>query len=132
MTNVPLIDLLYTLKRDWGQPVKYVTITTSKANPETGQVGSGSHEFDLAQIVLFPVEIARTYVKAFRAGSYPYDSNYDKGSHVGLIQKSDLPLGVHPSGADTIITSRNERYEVKEVNDLYEAWELILVGLPTK
>lgn len=127
--NVPLVDLLYELKRDWGQVVQLFSVTSSTVDPETGQVGTGTHICNIEQVILFPIEIARSTIKAFRAGDYSYDSNYDKGTHVSLIEKVDLPLGVVPTQADTLVTSDGQRYEVKEVNDLYEAWEIILVGL---
>jgi hypothetical protein len=128
--NVPITDLLYDLKRDWGQPVTYISVTTSEADAESGQVGTGNHECLIAQAVIFPVAVARTFMNAARAGNFPYDSNYDKGSHVSLIQKSDFPLGIRPSRADTIITREKFNYEIKEINDLLEAWELVLVELP--
>jgi len=127
--NVSLIDLLYELKRDWGQPIQYISVTTSEADPVTGQVGTGSHVHPIAQVIIFPSQVARDSMGGLRAGSYPYDSNYDKGSHVGLIEKTDFPLALPPTRADTIITNDDKRYEVKEINDLYEAWELILVEL---
>ena len=129
--NVPLVDLLYDLKRDWGQAIVYRVITEAKADPETGQVGEGEQKCNVARAVIFPVEVARTFIRAWRAGKYPYDSNYDEGSHMSLIQKTDLPLGIIPSSADTIETMDKRNYEVKAVNDLHEAWELTLVELPT-
>lgn len=128
--NVPLIDLLYDLKRDWGRPIRYLSPTTSEADPETGQVVTGEHEYFIAQVVLFPISVARTFVSAFRAGNFPYDSTYDKGTHVGLVQKSDLPLGVKPSTADKIITTEGQQYDIVGTNDLLEAWEFTLVELP--
>ena len=126
--NVPLIDLLYDLKRDWGQSIKYVSVTTSEADPETGQVCTGEHVCAISQAVIFPSAVARTFMQTIRAGNYPYDSTYDQGSHVCLIQKSDFPLGIIPSQADTIVTTRH--YEIKGINDLFEAWEFVLVELP--
>lgn len=129
--NIPIIDLLYDLKRDWGQPITYISVTTSEADPSTGQVGTGNRTCLIAQVVIFPSEVARMFINAWRAGNYPYDSNYDQGSHVSLIQKSDFPLGISPSRADTLITAENKRYEIKAINDLHEAWEFTLVELPT-
>jgi len=124
--NVPLIDLLYDLKRDWGQSIRYISVTTSEADPQSGQVGIGNHACLITQAVIFPVSVAKTFISAFRAGNFSYDSNYDLGSHVCLLQKSDFPLGIIPSRADTFIANDN-RYEIKVINDLKEAYELIVV-----
>lgn len=128
MNTLFLIDLLYTLRCDWGQGMTYRSNITSTVDPVTGEVINASQDFPIGQGIMLPAEVARSFASILRLGNYQYGSEHDSGASVILIEKSQLPLGLIPTLADHILC-QNRQYEPKTLVDLIEAWEFVVVEL---
>lgn len=122
-----LIDtIMYGLKRDWGQPISYRCIGTSSVDPDTGAVCETVQDLSIQSGVHIPMHIARSYASKLQTQLFAVSGDNDQNSSVVLIEKTDLPAGLHPKSSD-MIQIGSQWYQIKAWNDLRVAYEFEVV-----
>lgn len=122
MQNVQFIrDMLYSMKRDYGLPIRYGRIATQELNYNTGENVVVKHVYSIRKAVVITNTLNRRFVQdiAYLAANknFTYGGLFDENSTFFIIDARDLPKNVTIE-MDDFIFYEHGRYYVKKVERL--------------
>jgi len=128
--NRRIRQLLYSLKRQYGGPLKIYKLESSTTAYETGIKTTLISITSIPRAIILPVKVARevaTSITIVAANKMMvYGGSYDAGVRQFVLDARDLPDGFNFSKDDFIIYN-DRRYEIKsyEEFEFHTGWNVI-------
>jgi hypothetical protein len=122
--NKYITQIIYQLKKQYGQRVDLYVLSGVSQNPSTGNVTSTLTKHKLNKVPVLPTNVLRDfqYDLSFIAANknFTYGGFYDAGTRVVLVDTKDLPVGYTPT-LDNYFFIAHQRYNLKSYSEFDEA-----------
>ena len=122
MNNNPrfIKNVLYSLKRKFGQEIEFIFKVTSTANSRTGKITVTKDSFNIRRGILLPSQLEKefTYNLTFIASNknFTYGGLYDTTTRRVILDAVDLPNQFTPEIGQTLIFDAR-RWDIKKVQE---------------
>lgn len=116
LANRFISDIIYTLKRDYGQQVDLYIRGSVSQDPSTGKVTFNETKVKLYKVPVLAIHLlrkaiyGRDYLAASRA--FTYGATFDTAQSGILIDVKDLPQGFSPKIDDSFVIN-HQKYQIK-------------------
>lgn len=115
--NVKFIrDILYTMKKDYGVPIKYGIIDRVVIDPLNGLMDVTKRVYAIKKAIQFPTKLARKFVQdiAYLAANknFTYGALFDENTAIFIVDSRDLPKGLILN-MDDFIFMGHQRFTIK-------------------
>lgn len=122
--------ILYRLKREYGQPIKWFHLVSTIRNLDSGLLSASYLSQSIKRAVVFPSRLDREfkYSLSFIAANknFTYGGNYDVKTRHVLIDNKELQLGV-PMNINDFIELNERRYEIADIEEFADSKATLLV-----
>lgn len=113
-------DLIYGLKRVYGQPVDLYLRTAATMNPSTGRVSVTESKHSIKKVPVIPGDQSEhfKYDLSFIAANknFTYGGVFDLTKRTLLIDAIDLPRNYVPNLTDAFVIEE-KRFQIKSITD---------------
>lgn len=117
MPNVKFIrDALYSLKKDYGVPIKYGVLSKNNIDLDTGLNVVEKKVYLIRKAVLLPTKLLRKFAQdiAYLAANknFTYGALFDEKTSLFIVDARDLPKGLQLN-MDDFLFMKHQRFVVK-------------------
>lgn len=122
MPNIKFIkDMLYELKKDYGERVDYCLLIKNEINLETGINTVTKKVYPITRAILLPTKLQRKFIQdiAYLAANknFTYGALFDENTSVYIIDRRDLPKNVDID-LNNFFINKHKRFVIKSVDIL--------------